>query len=47
MNLAIKLKITFNGLNLSIIEPNSVSENIITHQESKELYFILKKFLNK
>jgi len=42
-----KEKILFNGVNISIIGPTSLSENIITYIEAEELYFTLKKFLNK
>ena len=40
-------KIIFNGVSMSIIGPTSMSENVVTYKEAKELYFALKKFLNK
>lgn len=40
-------KIIFNGVSMSIIGPTSMSENVVTYKEAEELYFALKKFLNK
>lgn len=37
--------INFTGVNITIIGPTSVSENIITYKEVQELYLTLGKFL--
>ena len=40
-----KEKIKFDGVNISIIGPTSMSENIITLEEAKQLYKCLHDFL--
>ena len=42
-----KKKIEFTGINISIIGPTSISENIITRREAEKLYSELKSFLKK
>ena len=46
-NFQTKEKINFTGVNIQIIGPTSMSENLITHKEAEELYNSLKTFLNK
>jgi hypothetical protein len=46
-NYKTKEKIIFNGVSISMIGPTSISENVFTYSEVEELYFTLKKFLNK
>jgi hypothetical protein len=36
----------FIGVSISIIGPTSITENVITYKEAKELYATLGKFLN-
>ena len=47
INYKTKEKIHFDGVSMSIIGPSSMAENIITYKEAEELYYALKKFLNK
>lgn len=47
INYKTKEKINFNGVDISIIGPASTCENVVTHKEAEELYFTLKKFLNR
>jgi hypothetical protein len=47
INFKTREKIKFNGVTISIIGPTSEGENEITYKEAQELYFLLKKFLNK
>jgi len=47
INYKTKQKIKYTGINISIIGPTSMSENIITVKEAEKLYLALKIFLNK
>ena len=37
----------FDAVNIQLIGPTSMSENIITYKEAEELYLGLKNFLSK
>jgi hypothetical protein len=47
INYKSKEKINFTGVSIAMFGPTSVSENVVTYKEAEELYFTLKKFLNK
>lgn len=47
INYKSKEKITFSGVSILIQGPTSESENIVTKREAEEMYYALKKFLNK
>ena len=47
VNYKTKEKIFFDGVSITITGPTSLTENVITYMEAEELFFTLKKFLNK
>lgn len=42
-----KETIFFKGVNITMFSPVTTHETVVTHKEAEELFYALKKFLNK